>query len=162
MQKICFLKFGLIRSFIGVGVLALSISMFARPSYGQEYSSISFAELTQIVEASGLSYQITNGMIDITSGPFVGVTGCNSEGRCTDVLITLIIDDIHPTLEKVNQWNQTRKIPEASRNDDGTLLFESYMTAKGITPTAIMDTVDWFWKAISDDKSFWTDTNLTS
>jgi pimeloyl-ACP methyl ester carboxylesterase len=127
---------------------------------GSIYNSLDYLQLGQIISSAGLSH--TNGltpdgkgMIDIASGPFVGLTGCNDDGNCTDVLITLIINDIAPTPTQVNNWNQTRKIPEASVNEDGTLLFEVYMTTKGVTDAAVIDMVDWFWKAISNDKEFW-------
>ena len=129
---------------------------------GSIYDSITLDELVAVVAGTGLDYNLNGEMIDIRSGPFIGVTGCNTQGSCTDVMIMLSLEDVTPTLDQVNEWNQTRKIPEASINSDGTLLFEHYMTAKGITSTAIVDTIDWFWKAISDDKEFWSKSEPTS
>ena len=150
------------RAWAKISALASAAFFTMALNSGSVYDSITLDELVAVIEGTGLDYSMNGDMIDVRSGPFIGVTGCNTLGSCTDVMIMLSLEDVTPSLDKVNEWNQTRKIPEASINSDGTLLFEHYMTAKGITSTAIVDTIDWFWKAISDDKDFWSTSEPTS
>ena len=136
---------------LAIGALVLA----AQVAQAKTYNGLSFDELFDIYDKSGMSFGVSDGYIEILNGPFIGLNGCEDNKDCTDIVFTITFEDIFPTLDQVNSWNQTYKIPEASKNDDGTLLLEMYLVTEGVTDEIILETTRWFWDTIVNDIDFW-------
>lgn len=135
---------------------AVAVSLVgAAPASAAQYNRLSMAELTGILQNAGLSVGSTsNSSIVQVGASFVWLTDCGSDGRCAEVNFFRNYNDVYPTLQAVNQWNNERKIPEASVNANGTLHMEMWISAIGVTDTAIVDNFAWFEKYVADT-DFW-------
>ena len=140
---------------IGRFLAASTLILVVQMAQAKTYNGLSFDELFDIFDASDMSFGVKDGGIKILRGPYIALDGCEANDKCTDIVITITFTDILPTLEQVNKWNQVYKIPEASVNDDGTLLFEMYLVTDGVTDTAILETTRWFWNTIANEIKFW-------
>ncbi len=140
---------------ISTAALAASLMLAATPAPAATYDLITIGELRAVFQNAGLSVSTTssNDVMSVGNG-FVWVTDCRSDGRCAEINFFNNYADVRPTLAAVNEWNNTKKIPEASLNTDGTLHMEMWMSAIGTTDTNIVDTFRWF-EAYAADTTFW-------
>ncbi len=147
----------MVQRLYGAFLALFVIIAVALPAQAKVYDSLSFDDLFDIFDKSGISFGVKDGWIKILNGPYVGLNGCDNNKNCTDIIITITLTDVFPTLEQVNKWNQVYKIPEASVNSDGTLLLEMYLITDGITDDNILETTRWFWDVVAEEMKFWGD-----
>ena len=145
----------MVQRLFGAFLALFVIIAVALPAQAKVYDGLTFEELFDIFDASDMSFGVRDGGIKILRGPYIALDGCETNDKCTDIVFTITFTDILPTLEQVNKWNQLYKIPEASVNNDGTLLFEMYLVTDGVTDTAILETTRWFWNTIVEEIKFW-------
>lgn len=144
----------MLRRVLSAAAIAAALAGGATASAAQ-YNRISMAELTQIMQATGLSVSSTsNGEVLAVGQSFVWLTDCGSDGKCSEMSFFRNYRDVRPTLAAVNEWNNSRKLPEASLNSDGTLHMEIWLSAIGATDTNILDMLAWFEKYVAD-VDFW-------
>ena len=140
---------------LGAAGLAATF-LTAAPAGAAEFNGITMAELTGVFQNAGLSVTGTSNREVIQVGAsFVWLTDCNAQtGRCAEVSFFRNYGDVRPTLQAVNEWNNTKKIPEASINSDGTLHMEMWQSALGTSDRNILDTFGWFERYVADT-DFW-------
>jgi len=127
----------------------------AAPARAAQYDRLSMTQLTGILQSGGFSVGGTSRSdVVAVGGTFIYLTDCGSDGKCAEINFFRNYNDVFPTLQAVNQWNNTKKIPEASVNSNGTLHMEIWMSAIGVTDTALLDTFRWFEK-FAADVDFW-------
>jgi opacity protein-like surface antigen len=116
------------------------------------YNKISFSQLVASLQSAGVSVSGTSrsDVVQVGSGTYIWVTQCDSAGYCTEVNFFRNYVDVRPSLSAVNAWNNTKKIPEASINSDGTLHMEMWLSAVGVTDTQLRDTLSWFDSTVAD------------
>lgn len=124
------------------------------------YDGLTIAQLKSILTASGKTFTDEgNGELRINDGPKLELTQCpkDENGVCYEIEIFRTFNNVKPTLDAVNKWNLTMKVPEASVTDDGELHMELLVTCTGLTQQLLKDTIGWFEKAWSDDSAheFW-------
>jgi hypothetical protein len=140
-----------------MAALAASFLLAATPASATTYNKITVAEFTAVLQSAGFSVSNTSKPDFLSVGGInVWITDCGADGRCAEVCFFDNFSNVHPSAQKVNEWNQTKKIPEASRNSDGTLHMEMWMSMIGATDTNIIDTFKWYQKYRLDN-SFWRD-----
>lgn len=136
--------------------LAVGFLWAATPATATTYDRMTVAEVTAVFQSAGFSVSSTsNSAVFIVGGVNVRVVDCKSDGKCTEICFYANLANVQPSAQKVNEWNQTKKIPEASRNADGTLHVEMWLSTIGATDTNIIDMFKWF-RENYDDKTFWT------
>jgi hypothetical protein len=150
-----------IKSCLAGAALCLAL---APPAQAATHNGLTMDELKAVFEAKGqATSDIDDTTIRITDGPLLTLDDCAADGekKCSEIKISRNYSNVHPTVEAINKWNWTTKIPEASigtdPGDDKTLHVEMWVTAVGITDEALTDTVDWFETAVSGDDTidFW-------
>lgn len=140
---------------ITAAALAAGLALAAAPATAATYNLITIGELTAVFQSAGVSVSSTSKSDVLRVGnSFVWLTDCRSDGRCAEINLFNNYADVRPTLAAVNQWNNTKKIPEASVNADGTLHMEMWISAIGVTDTNIIDTFGWF-QRYSADTDYW-------
>lgn len=135
---------------------AVAVSLVgAAPASAAQYNRLSMAELIAALQNAGGSVIATtrNDIVQVGSS-FIFLTDCGSDGRCAEINFFRNYNDVYPTLQAVNQWNNEKKIPEASVNANGTLHMEMWISAIGVTDAAIVDNFVWFEKYAADT-DFW-------
>lgn len=134
---------------------AVAVCLAASPASAAQYNRLSIAELTSIVQNAGGSVGATSRSDIVRVGAsFIWLTDCGSDGKCAEINFFRNYNDVYPTLQAVNEWNNTKKIPEASVNANGTLHMEMWISAIGITDQALVDNLGWFEKYVADT-DFW-------
>jgi hypothetical protein len=143
------------RKYLTAAFAAITIAaMLATPASAANFAKVTMAELQQVFRAGGYAVSTTGSPEVIVVGDsLVWLTDCGTDGRCAEICFARSYSDVRPTLESVNEWNNTKKIPEASINSDGTLHMEMWMSAVGSTDTNILDTFGWFERYAADP--FW-------
>jgi hypothetical protein len=136
----------------------------ASPAQAATHNGLTMAELKAVFAANGKeTSDIDDATIRITDGPLVSLSDCATDGEktCSEIEISRNYSNVHPTVEALNKWNWTTKIPEASIStdpgDDKDLHMEMWVSATGLTDEGLLDTVDWFEKAVGEDDTidFW-------
>lgn len=136
-------------------VCAAGMTIAAAPLSAATYNLITMSELIGVFRSAGLSVSTTSqSEVLAVGGSFVWLTDCRPDSRCAEISIFRNYGDVNPTMSAVNEWNNTKKIPEASMNADGTLHMEMWISGVGATDTNIVDTFNWF-EAYAADQSFW-------
>lgn len=136
-----------------IGLIAAVMAGFvlAAPANAAQYERLSVAELTQILEGAGGTVSSTSKSDILQVGSsFIWLTDCGSDGKCAEICFFRNYNDVFPTLQAVNTWNNTKKIPEASLNSNGTLHMEMWISAIGVTDKALVDNFVWFEKYAAD------------
>lgn len=129
-------------------------ALVVAPAQAATFNGITPTQLVYVLQSAGVPVSATsNSQIFRAGNVFVAVSGC-SNGLCREINFFNNFGDVRPTLAAVNAWNNTKKVPEASINTDGTLHMEMWLTANGITDTAILDTFQWF-DRYDGDIDFW-------
>ena len=138
-----------------MAALAAGVIFTASAAQAANYNRMTAGELAAVFRAGGYSVGAVNaqGIMEVGQS-FVWITDCNSEGRCSEINFFNNFRDVHPTLQAVNEWNNTKKLPEASVNTDGTLHMEIWLSAIGMTDANLIDSFSWFerYSAVLD---FW-------
>jgi hypothetical protein len=140
-----------------MAALAAGLILTATPAPAANYDLITMAELRAVLQSAGLSVGSTSSAEVLSvggSGSYVWITDCGPEGRCAEISIFRNYGNVRPTLQKVNEWNNSKKVPEASLNDDGTLHMEMWLSTVGSTDTNIVDMFNWF-ERYAADTAFW-------
>lgn len=134
---------------------AVAVCLAAAPASAAQYNRLSIAELTGILQNAGGSVRATsrNDIVQV-GATFIRLTDCGSDAKCAEINFFRNYNDVYPTLQAVNEWNNTKKIPEASVNANGTLHMEMWISAIGITDQALVDNLGWFEKYVADT-DFW-------
>lgn len=137
-------------SLIGGAILA------AAPQPGAaQYSRITIVEAQAALRNAGMTASTTeNPSVLRVEGGFIFLTDCNAAGRCAEIKLFNNFVDVRPTLEAVNRWNYSTKIPEASINADGSLHMELWLSGIGLTDALLVDTTKWFARYVADAE-FW-------
>jgi hypothetical protein len=135
--------------------LIAALTLASTPAPAANFDGISVAELVGVFQSAGVSVSATSKADIIQAGAsFVWLTDCQSNGRCAEICIFRNYGDVHPTMQAVNEWNNSKKIPEASLNSDGTLHMEMWISAIGTTDRNIVDTFGWF-ERYAADTDYW-------
>ncbi|MEQ1928904.1 MAG: hypothetical protein ABL957_00020 [Parvularculaceae bacterium] len=141
------------RRMLAGGLAAALVS--AAPASAAQYNLVTMNELIQILQNAGLSASGTSNSEVLAVGQsFIWLTDCRPDGKCAEINFFRNYGDVRPTLAAVNEWNNTKKIPEASVNTDGTLHMEVWISAIGCTDTNIIDMFGWFERYVADT-DFW-------
>lgn len=138
-------------------LIASTLAAVATPtlSHATVYNLITMTELVQVFQSAGYTVSTTsNSEVLQVGNSFVWLTDCRTNGRCAEISFFQNYGDVRPPLSKVNEWNNTKKIPEASINGNGTLHMELWLSAVGATDTSIIDTLGWF-ERYTADVDFW-------
>lgn len=118
------------------------------------------AQLKAIFTAAGkTATEVQDGYLRLDNGPMVQLTQCpqNENGTCYEIQIFRTFSNVKPTLQAVNKWNYSTKVPEASVDDSGNLHLEFWVTTVGMTDQLLIDSVGWFegsWQE-PDGQQFW-------
>jgi len=140
---------------LAIGLFAGALLAAAPQPAGAQYNGVTPAEATSALTYGGVPVRTTsNPNVLAYNGGFLNLTDCNAQGRCTELNFFNNFNDVRPTLEAVNRWNSTKKIPEASVNADGSLHMEVWLSGVGATDAIIVDTVQWFVRYAADIE-FW-------
>jgi hypothetical protein len=136
-------------------IAAVAALTAAAPAKAANYNQISMAQLTAVFTSNGVAVRSVSPDVLQIGGTFVFLTDCGTQaGLCAEISFFRNYRDVRPTLAAVNEWNNKRKIPEASVNSDGTLHMEVWMSAVGATDTGIIDMFRWF-ESYAADTNFW-------
>lgn len=135
---------------------AVAIAVLSSSASAATYNKISYSQLVALLQSAGVAVGSTSrsDVVQVGSGTYIWVTQCDSAGYCAELSLFRNYVDVRPPLSAVNNWNNTRKIPEASLNSDGTLHMEMWLSAIGATDTQIRDTLGWFDSTVAD-RDFW-------
>ena len=144
---------------------AIAVSVFltsATSSFAVEYRGITMEQLRSLLDAQGISHRMADtDYITTGTGLNIWLTKCNSVNVCGEIRLSRTFRDVRPTLEAVNRWNWTKRVPEASVTDDGKLHMEMWLSATGMTDTIFYDTAAWFENAWRNE-SFWAPYYISS
>ena len=133
----------------------LVVFLFSAVGAAAQSPGITMAELKSMLDAGNVAYEQRRANEIAVGKNFLYLDQCDGAGRCTEICLYNNYVDVFPTLEAVNAWNNSRKIPEASINSDGTLHMELWLSGVGANGTIIIDTIGWF-GAYAADLEFWS------
>lgn len=143
------------QKFILAAIAAGAVASLAGPASAETFSKMRISQLQSVLQAGGVSVSTTSRSDVLRAGAtFLYLTDCDSAGLCGEINLFRNYNDVFPTLEAVNNWNSTKKIPEASINGNGTLHMEMWLSTIGATDTIILDTLGWF-DRYAGDAEFW-------
>lgn len=144
------------KKFILAAAAAVAISAAAAPASAATYNKMSLNQLVAVLQAAGVQVGSTSrsDVVQVGSGTFVLLTQCDDSGYCAEISFFQNFSDCRPPLSAVNTWNNTKKIPEASLNGDGTLHMEMWLSTIGATDSIITDSLGWFDGTVAD-KDYW-------
>lgn len=139
-----------------LAAIALLAAASGSTASAETYNRISISQLVAVLQSAGVSVSGTSrsDVVQAASGTYIWATQCDSAGYCSELSFFRNYVDVRPPLSAVNAWNNTRKIPEASINSDGTLHMEMWLSTIGATDTQIRDTLGWF-DSTAADRDFW-------
>lgn len=138
-----------------VAAIAALSALAASAADAATYNGMTLAELTAALQTGGFPIQNMGDGVLKAGATFVWLTDCNSQsGKCAEIGFFRDYADVRPTLAAVNQWNNSKKVPEASINSDGSLRMEMWMTALGATDASIVDSLQWY-ERYAADVEFW-------
>ncbi len=76
--------------------------------------------------------------------------GCNAGKACTDIQLAAGWSDVKVTLDKINEWNRTKRYGKAYLDKENDPMLElSVNINHGVSVKNLEDTFEW-WKAIVD------------
>jgi hypothetical protein len=145
---------------IGIAVPVMAASTAPDVTKAQVYNGLTLDQFKGVLTAANASLtDLGQGFFRIKDGPVVQLTQCptDANGVCYEVQISRTFSNVKPTLDAVNKWNYNYKVPRASIDDGGRLHLDFWVSAVGITPPLLVDSISWFEGAWQDDQAqqFW-------
>lgn len=142
-----------LRAMLAVAVLVPCL-IVGGGAAAKQYEGVTAQDVAAILAAKGIEYKVlSDGSFKIAGGPVVVVSSCQADGRCNDIGFLIVFNNVKPPLDAVNKWNQTKKIPKASIDNDGFLNLDFWIEGVGLTDENFLESLKWFEETLKDD--FW-------
>jgi hypothetical protein len=150
---------GLKQGWLAAGLMTAGLA-FASQAEATVYDGMTQAQVEAVLTSGGKTFKkISTNFWELEQGRRLILASCpaQSNGTCYEIYVVDKYDNVRPTLQGVNQWNNNSRAPEASVNDQGLLELTMFVSTVGITEKLLLDTLSWLDTAEQQESfnSFW-------